>query len=711
MLGNGKLRPSKRELAERVAMTRSFALRLFLDVKSPSDFYISDLMNCFIALAQQPLSFAVYRGGGEFSRPLFHFCSDKEHYSWFVNSIKENPPSIEDGELFPFFPSILGNQKFYISIHWMHTKTCLGGTNDTRITREELPPSFSKGDYIARCAEAYFVKRWDGFDSDFQETAQHCLSKSIERISNNDRGSPQKEGEAEWPKIFQDYERVLKETPHPNSNKESWHNVVSEIFSKTIRNLDFGNRAIAGLSHKSRDHDRSTDVFPQNMLLMYRAFDRDGVDTETGLADQGRHFNENGSYAYNIRFLLDDPGEGGREHNSSRVKSIRSYLRGISEAKLKPSRDAGAYSPVFDVLYSNIFDDLGAKKATLRGQDIKVNCLKMIAIAIDTYFWERLSSDQGIDEHLECFKKPVGNKARGMGDPVFSTGLIHTNNIFSFGGLDRVDVFSIVEREESLCDLYKKHIEGKITESDMLTEFSQIWSEDASVVLDLRRIVVFYYIFLGMALEGSMNSADVKLQDAKKLTAILMPVKMRGSVWGITVHASLLDIDTPEDSFWNSRIWVSTFYLMTSQMRRYKHLIDNILWNNAERRVMRVIAECMKENSHPDWNYALSDVNRKLQSEQRLVPYVFPQLQTNVSKDFSPDEGQYFDVGIPFLENPSNRVFQVFWTLPDNPFFSARQSWDGKHSRSFKQAAELGWHHGMLLRAARQLEMQAKRKN
>ena len=178
-----------------------------------------------------------------------------------------------------------------------------------------------------------------------------------------------------------------------------------------------------------------------------------------------------------------------------------------------------------------------------------------------------------------------------MADPVFSTGIIHINPGYEIGGLDRI--------------LYAQ-LDGR-------THFDQL---EPSVQSDVLRIVAVYYYFSGAAAwAGNMPRA----KDPRKLCIMLLPIKMRGAVWGVSAHAIYLE--SYEQMFMYNSTWLSNFLLATSGRQKFQSRFDSILWEAVQQRVLDLLVDKISQVQSPfEFLEAIEQVNRKMRGEQLVVP-------------------------------------------------------------------------------------------
>lgn len=680
------------DLKTRVDLARMVAYRYFLEANSPRDFYFEDLLNCFIALVQQPVSFAVFRRSKQDEVTLcFHFCSDKEHRGWFEKELLDHPPqdTADQTEIFNLFPGLLGDE-YYISILLMHTKVPSTEHRTTRIYKVSgnSKPQNSE-DYISMCASAFFEKKWDGFHTLFCANGKAALLNSLVGLEKNNRGITDC-SDNKWPPTFDEVFQARLRLQRPNTEKEKWHSKVEHIFARALNSARFGSQSVSKLMYITQNSGEANTSnnqgfsnkckCPQNMMVMYRSFDRDEYDT-TEEADEGRHNNENGSYQYNLRFLLD---EGGVNDTGS----IRAYFDHLtcSYADAPHRYEEGSAR----LLYRKILDGEAASSGEFRNVKIDLDILQIIILWMDEFFWATLRRPNGLDTCLDILKAPIGEKSRSFCDPVMHTGIIHLNKLFErSGGLDRVDLTEINDKRDEIKLIGDQYKERSLESVEFISRVGELLG-DGSFVDDLKRIVVFYYAFCGMAAESGM---DPLRHNPKDLTAVLMPVKMRGAAWAVTIHATFMDAEVGVKSYEYLPLWMANFLLMTSQRQNYGSKMDVILWDRAQRRVTRLLEKEIGKFGVEHIDQALGNVNELLEREQRLVPYVFPKFSTSVNKNEQLIPGRFIELFPP--TEGSHLILRICWTITENPFFVSRQPWSGEPTRMFEQAVSLGVMHGL----------------
>lgn len=183
---------------------------------------------------------------------------------------------------------------------------------------------------------------------------------------------------------------------------------------------------------------------------------------------------------------------------------------------------------------------------------------------------------------------------------------------------------------------------------------------------------------------------------------MLLPIKMRGSVWGVSAHACY--VEDYEKSFQYNTSWLSNFMLATAALQKIQGRIDRVLWEGILDRVVRLLMEELGEvSSREGFLNALAGVNDKLAGEQLLTPYALPQFWIEDAEDdaHGHDEGHWFvgqRVGVD--AKGVERFVRMCWTIKENDFFSARQPWSKRGTRSFITVVDLG-----LKRALEQLKL------
>ncbi len=622
----------------------------FIRTKGREDYYLESTLNSFIALVQYPISFVILEKREDGGRvPAFHFCTDKEHQGFFEKYLEEC--IFTDRSVFSLFPEVLRYQKYDIAIFLMHTKP-LGYKNKFSIIKKNPAGKSinSIGSYIAAAAQEFFGEPWLGFTTYFREQARAAFISSIERSKNNHRwlsGGVIGTFPANPDEIWGKQQDILL----PNRDWISWRKKMERLFRRAFFDGSYGYEVTSRMLHP-KDHNvdyPDTSYQPTNMIVGYRSFTRETGDL--------RHENENGGYPYDITFLVpEDKRHAGSytryfQHLKDQYYGFSDLIKGKGERKSYHKRKEQR------CLYSKLF--------TLKKNHYELNKAELkkyvfLSEILDREFWTILEKDDGIETFLDCLRAPVGRGARSLVDPSLNTGLIHVNKIFELGGLDRVPV-SEYQKIKSLGG----------------------FPED--VRADMLRIVILYYLFSGMA----SWSGPTGQYDPRNVAAIIVPLKMRGATWAVTVHATYMD--DAQEYFLNDNVWLSSFLLMTSSRRKNHEQFDTRLWDNTKSRVTKLLMNSIGASPISQLKKAITEtVNEKLAGEQRLVPYALPVFSLSVGNGFPNDSGNEID--IPFLPD---RYIRVSWEIAENDFFVARQPWTKKGTRSFRNAVHLGVRRGV----------------
>ena len=701
-------------LAKRIDLARLGFYRLIGRTASSRNFYFEAVLNLFIAVAQQPLSFAVLRRVNGELRPAFHMSTDKKHQHWFEGRLRSKVFTERDN-CFPLFPNFLGND-YCITVWIMHTKIPLRGELTSLIPypsdvdRKSLAANHDAETfaYVADCARLFFSEPWDGFRTEFAPSIAPAVRQSLEKLEQNHawvatKGEDRARG-ANWPP---DCEKQISEQRahiHPNSLKGDWHQHLAKTLGPTMEALEFGMHAVSSILRVRSDqganqilrspgvdepgsNECATESAPtnddakiDNIILMYRAFDRDST-----AEDLGRHATVDGSYPYNVRMLL--PGSEVNSKNS--VELFFECLR-TRAARLGSLSAAGGENWTYSALIDCAATAGAPPESKLRNAMIKV---------LDDWFWFKLKAEDGPLRLMELMSSAVGNESRSVADPVFNTGLIHFNPIFEFGGLDRVQLDRLPKDLIDAVLAYDSDNSSGTAEGGSSKALIDKIDTCGGVCKDIRRIVAFYYVCSSMVRGGADEKRNLSnVYSGKNIAAILMPVKIRGSVWAVSLHATLIDPQGPR----HLPTWMANFFLMTNQCEILNFVIDRALWDNLERRVTALLTKEIGISAMPrlggfdGLEASLERVNDKLSGEARLVPFVLPRFSVNWSKSTRPKEdfvNLFPDKRVPVPD--SDLVMDVLWKIEKNPFFVARQEWSGKTSRSLEPAIRLGLNHGL----------------
>lgn len=719
----------------RVDLARVTFYRAFLEAKSADDVYFEHLLTTFLALAQQPLNFCVFQSFpvGTLANhpvPLFHFCNDKKHVVAFEESINDrfivNAGEFSRQNLFPLFPSLITD--YFISIHFMNTKTTSGSSSfsPVSITTKQFHPS-DDIEYIGICATQFFSAQWDSFQTRFGMYFRDGLIASFEKLNKNHKWknssvvahlseSNMCPNSATFPPSCELLISKQREVLHPNENRETWHETVKKIISPVLQSARFSADVLSGLMyHEKPETWPTTEVSPHptNLLIAYRCFDRD----TTAQSDPGRNSSEfEEGYPYNVRFLTEDTSNySTAESGDSEVVRYFAFLGkqyGSNPQNYEDGVTETGHSPrIKRYLFRNFPSDADL---SYYGAEYKP-FLKALCSTADEYFWEVLKSDESGAHTCQNFlSTAIGNASRSMVDPVISTGLVHFNKIFESAGLDRISVSRIHDDRRAVflrCyDAYKG--DGQSAQDFFESTFLNSDIIGAALRNDLLRVVAFYYLFCGMA-AGTITGRDTKQQyDIRNVTAVLSPIKLLGSVWGVSIHATFMD----KLSFKNKYLWMYHFFLLNIQSKNLTYLIDKALWKNIENRVSRLIVKTIEAAFSDDdllpFNKtdngirlirALQEVNRKIHQEQQLVPYALPELKIffRYSDQASDDSAYIWSCNLSGEKQTPGDFPQVRWRIRNNDFFVPRQPWNGRGTRRFSDSIEIGLRRGLAIAEAK----------
>lgn len=707
----------KEQLGGRLELARGATYRLFAKVRSEQFFYFEDVLNVFIALAQQPLNFAILKSESGTWKPVCHFCADKKHLADFEKDILSEE-HLKEQHLFELFPVALGT-RYRIVIVWMHTKFLKQEKKWTLIERgKDDNVDDLRISEISWLAKQFFSEGWPAFDSALNQIVQLTLNKSLETLEygilkgNFEENNEFSNRRVSWPPNEKSLQEALSKNKLSNDKINAWHNEVNDVLVPAIRSTSFGSTAYTSMARQRIAAPTSTiggpqtvmpdEVRPpkllQNSMLFYRTFDR---ETELNnsideMRETGRHSDNTGSYPFNIRILLDDSIASAELPN----RTIREFL-----TELKSIRETAAFSVSGSELIGNIRRYRGllplGERSIKIGSETAIRTI--IAHAFDHLFWEELRREKGIEGLLEVLSSQIGDMSRSIADPVFYTGLIHLNSLFKDGGLDRVKIDSFSEdSKKKLVELHDLFVDSGALNSNYLDECARVLYEIqnlecAGVYNDILRIAIVFYLMSEMASPQVFDSSDLSLDiEESNLSAILLPIKIRGSVWAVSIHATYLPSQSP-DSFSDDTDtlsqWLSRFNLMTAELDNITGVVDRSLWESNQRRITRLLADEIGSPSDMTLNQRLNSVNESLRGEQRLVPFVLPEFYSNTLPEHVAD---YYVSLLNTEQGASDfkkirRVLQLCWKLKENPYFLAHQPWPREGSvRSFRPAVELG---------------------
>lgn len=665
----------------RVDLARMEVYRLLIQARADNDVYFEEIFNVFLALVQVPLNFAVYENN-EF---LFHLVNDPKYQSKFKTLLINNGKISK--KAVPLFPQILGD-RFKILIFELNTKNpsvedwieTIHVDSDFEEQRDRQSEITSKSEYLQRATWGFFIAEWDGFKTRVQHKAAEAIKISINEMSRNyrfssvqnksrDKPSPQ------WPVSPELMESQLSPDNEYTTREQhrKWHARVSEIFERPLNDTTSGlavqqlmMQENGGFDQENADilsdsSDENTTRPLPNMIMAYRSFDRHSI--RSGWTNE-----ENAGYAYNTRFLIRETGDNlsvlGFFQDLESLAQERGGLSKFTEARGKRFKR---------VLYRDIFSEAHSSKeqASYPHKNTNIALMRSIAFALDEKFWDLLKSADGKNRCLEILRSPVGDNARSFVDPVYHTGLIHFNRIFEFGGLDRVSTFLEVPHSHQIEDFIDEN-------------FS-----------DLMRVVMLYYLLCEMAEWGGKKDGFIP----SNIEAVLVPIKMRGSVWAVTMHASYRqhfsqsdETDVDERLFLDVPRWMSVFHICTTLKQKSSQLFDKTLWNNSQRRIARLV-EKIFENLERIENYPdeIDKFNSLVNWEERYVPYGLPRILIT-----KPNAAAI--VGCePIKIANEETTYQLYWQLQDNKYFVAAQKWSQISTRTFKSALEIGLRRGLAI--------------
>ncbi|UOA28667.1 hypothetical protein [Pseudosulfitobacter sp. DSM 107133] len=639
----------------RADFARSEALRHFFDAKEASDFYFEDLLNSFVALALYPVNFAVFVEDGDRLVQKCHFCLDQKHEDNFNADLEKLDKTIGDPRDTPFFrlfPDLLEGPRHFIVIYHMDTKKSVStlvrsGSSCFPLTRQDeqdqrfdpsLPVIQTADQYIASCADYFFQFKWDVFTSNFAEQAGLYLARSLERLSADHQDwnvRAQQVAEFLDSTSFPDLSPDGTPEDDPRPNHEWWKNRLNGTFRTVLHDTRGGISLVTSMMQEKSAPQQKEDPgsYPPNMFLAFRTFSRD--------VDKARHrFNaEKQGYLYDTSFLVPDD----LRRNFSLILGKIRHDGENARAKV----DAGDA-----VSFADAYEGPNATRRLYRnitlGDDADTRTAKTLRI-LDDDFWNLISEDKGVDQCIRILESWVGSKVRSLVDPVYHTGLIHTNHLFELGGLDRLGQL------------------GAMDIGAMSDVPENCWD-------DVRRVTIFYYVLSEMMGWAGTNKAF----EPSNLAAVLIPIRMRGSVWGVTIHG----VYTPdyETIFADQRYWQGCFKLMTDHRQKNSQLFDRYLWGLAEQLVVDLFLRFFPPQLRygaGDFKAAIDDINNELLCAMRYSPFAFPKFEE--AKEQPTHENH-----VSFSPHNTTRHW-LMWEIVDNPFFTARQSWDKRATRNFVQ--------------------------
>lgn len=663
----------------RVDMTRMSFYGLQAIGRDDQDFYFEEVFNRFLSVAQAPLNFAVYDRDDNL---LFHFVNDPKYHE-HMNTVLGDGVIIAP-YLFDLFPQLFGG-KYKICVFKLDTKgkEPKAWLNAVKVDgKKEEDREFSylipnESEFLGRCAWMFFVKKWDGFQTSLAAKAKRSLEHSIKRLSENFRGTQSNRtlSDAAWPYSAQEAKGQL--CTHSLTERHlKWHKDLRNLFERPLRHRSSG---LEVSTLMMRDAGTSSDgkklkVPLPNMIVAYRSF------TRTSL--RSGWTSENHGYPYDTQLLVRGTSGDLRQpifKFFSRLKELRMHDRDFrkfiggldffgpgNEESFKALLESDSGPPVeggHRVLYRDVFGSISEDLLTKRyGENSQIaQDMKAIAPSLDERFWQLLEQPDGPERCVEILQSPVGENARSFVDPVYHTGLIHFNSIFELGGLDRV------------CELLTEPWKPEQKENFLRTNET-----------DLLRIVMLYYLFSEMADWGGSENFD-----PEKLQAVLVPLKMRGAVFAVTLHAAYKNSKPKrEHDFQNVPRWMAINIICSELRRINQELFDKeVLWPFAMRYVEETLEACFASlEGTLNYSNAIRSFNKRMEESQRYFPYALPRLST---------DGKNHDKRKLHVQGLSGRTLIALWEVADNPFFLSPQPWTRKGTRTFEPAIKSGIDRGL----------------
>jgi len=690
-------------LKSRIDISRMQAYEKFITCIAVDDFYFADILNIFLSCLQQPVNFVIF---DKDMRIITHFCNDKEHYENFERSLEKKITDWGKSgyeKLFPIFPS-LGLEYFLCPV-FMQTKNhgeqdpyvFIEGSNSlsnsiSEIKKiEELVVSDEKNNreyllnYIRICTWLYFSEEWDAhrtyFSGKYYSTkarfseedsakisAKKMVIESIKNISNNKKFPPNKDNNV----LLND---LLSKTNFPNNTEgywkgNDWRTTIQKALHNPIMYRQAGLELLSGMHHplplKYNDNVASINMNTLNMLLCYRSFTRNKED-------KGRYYNEvNGGYHYDASYFFPNKNEEPDNYDSN------IYLNYFLVFKQK-YRIENEYDNIEEgrCFFRNILNNMPKNK--YKNSSEKIEWYKEIALYADRLFWDKINENNGHVYIINTLLRPESDNVRNICDPVFSTGLIQFNTLFQYFGFDRI-IDLDGEKGENI---------GKKIKDIKLKNLNE----------ELIRAASFYYLFSGMASWSNTSEA----YKPENLSAVLIPIKIKGVIWGVGIHATYLDSPNLEDSATTTEVptifsyhrqptWMFINLLTTSLSKQYTALIDKALWGNTSARVSNVIRKKISGSNNETFYKAIEDASLILQAEHRLVPYSLPVLSFQEPDIDRQSDGMHGSFKVGSRDNH----FYIYWFIEDNMIFRSHQSWAYIGTRNFTKAVTYGIEKGLI---------------
>jgi len=642
------------QIDTRVDLARMDFYRLLISGRSDEDFYIEEAFNCFLSIAQSPLNFAIY----ENNKLLFHFANDLKYKNYFTEKL--NGDHIKENHTFPFFPQIL-NKRYKICIFYMNTKeknksNWIAPISPNLKNEEESIESDEFNDqsrYLKRCMWRFFIDDWGALNTSISGKVAQSIINSINQISLYFENTGNRfQSEYSESCLAQEDSKIYND-----SFTENWHKKLRELFDRTLHDSQYGLKIQTSMMDNSTEiNNKNIGNTVSNMMFSYRCFTRKNQRSGWSDSDEG--------YLYDTQFLVRDKKNGDNIPVAMFFKKLADFSRsndGISDFQSGHDRNNNSR-----VLYRDIFNKTSPVfiKGRYKNNKNALNDLKDLAYILDEMFWSFINCN-GENGCIEILQSSVGINSRSFVDPVYHTGLIHFNAIFELGGLDRV---------------------GKKIDSHWGEKERKDFIDNN--IDDLMRIVMFYYLFCEMSDWGGKT----KEFNPALLEAVLVPIKMRGSVWAVTMHAAY------RKDFKNKNLklescctivprWISIYQICSTLRQKNHEMFDKTLWENSQRRVIRLLEKSFEK--FPDvkkFKDIVDNFNYLTSLEQRYVPYALPKIVLNKDN---------YSGGTVKIIGASGRPYDLNWQVVDNPYFVANQPWSRVSTRSFQAAIEIGINRGL----------------
>lgn len=657
------LKLNYQEIDSRIDFARMEVCKLFIIARSAEDFYFEELLNRFIGVTQASLNFVVYKN----DEIIFHLVNDIKYINNFNEIIKNSSFS---NNKFGFFPDLFDGEYQILILH-MDTKEKDAENWFTPIPLKldwshiQLDQEVSSlSDYLQRCVWRFFFAPWDSFATDFRNHAKDTIEKSLMSLSDNFRNKSNASTEAVWPPKTSELKLEIDDILMPDINDigrltEKWHAKLRGLFYPSIRDSAFGLKSqhllMTKYTEKASAHDGEHLV--PNMLVAYRSFTRHEQGARFGAEDKNP--DQDLGYFYDTQFLVSNQSNKNGQ-NENLIWKLFEDLESFSQFNQNNHTNLYEEKKNNRCLYSNIFiedNDYESLPPDYQNKSIeeKRNAYikyKRLTEKLDQEFWKLLSSKDGIRKCIDILRDPAGTNIRSLVDSCYNTGLIHTNFLFEYAGLDRVRGLGEDNSDENI----ESFIDGNKN--------------------DLLRVVILFYLFSEM-----VNwHREIKGFDPRNLAAILVPIKMRGSVWAVTLHATF--IENKKLNYKDNAYWMSYYHLATTLKSKNQALFDTILWENTQKRVARILEKSMEGMAKvSDFKTAMEEFNSQISLEQLVVPYALPQILFDNSVEA--------DSEIELTGN-TGRKYVLKWRIKDNPVFLAPQKWSGSSTRSFNDTMFIG---------------------